>query len=150
MVKLPGFEDEWKQFQDLFEPLVDGVAALDEMEHPEPTDSVEDPFSPEAMAKVERQLEDKNSITDVGGKSASAKPEFCCPQLWQRMFIHPDGLVTPCCVDSHRTLKMGNIHESSIEEIWHGEQYQYLRDIHRNGNRKLIETCRRCGLANLE
>lgn len=149
MVKLPGFEDEWKQFQELFEPLVDGIAALDEMDHSEPTEHFEDPFSSEVMLKVKQQIEDEKIAVDARWNSDSLKPEFCCPQLWQRMFIHPDGLVTPCCVDSYRTLKMGNIHESSIEEIWHGEQYQYLREIHRSGNRKLIETCRRCGLANL-
>ena len=80
-------------------------------------------------------------------KKKNQKP-FCCPSLWQRMFIHPDGIVTPCCLDAKRNLVMGNINENSISEIWNNEKYRKMRDLHRKGEYKKISECKNCSLAN--
>jgi radical SAM protein with 4Fe4S-binding SPASM domain len=77
----------------------------------------------------------------------SRQGKFCCPYLWQRMFVHPDGIVTACCVDSARELKVGNIFEQSAQDIWLGTRYQQLRELHATGRFADIPTCARCPLA---
>jgi len=76
--------------------------------------------------------------------------KFCCPQLWQRMFIHPDGVVSVCCVDSDRSLNMGNIFKNSVEEIWNGPRYNALRDLHASGRIDEVPICANCHLAQIE
>jgi radical SAM protein with 4Fe4S-binding SPASM domain len=63
------------------------------------------------------------------------------------MFVHPDGYVTPCCIDAARELKLGNIFERSAQDVWLGEAYQQLRQLHATGRFEEIPTCARCPLA---
>jgi radical SAM protein with 4Fe4S-binding SPASM domain len=63
------------------------------------------------------------------------------------MFIHPDGVVTPCCTDSNRDLNMGNINQNSVKEIWNNEKYEGMRKLHREGKIDEIPTCKNCVLA---
>ena len=125
MVLMQDNEKEWEDFQKLFEGIVDTIAYVDYLDH-----------------GTQKQQMSKG-IVEIG----SRKKPFCCPQLWQRMFIHPDGIVTPCCIDSNRDLKMGNINENSTSEIWKNEKYQKLRDLHLNGKINKVSTCRNCPLA---
>lgn len=123
MVLMKETKDDWEAFRELFEPIVDAVAYVDYINHI-------------GQNKPERML------IPLG----SRKNKFCCPQLWQRMFVHPDGLVTVCCNDSIRRLQVGNIFEQSAQEIWLGEKYQRLRQLHASGHFDEIPTCASCPL----
>lgn len=125
MVRMKQNEHEWQAFKDLFDPIVDAVAYVDYMDH----------TSQSASGKMLVQI--------APGK----EKKFCCPQLWQRMFVHPDGVVTVCCVDSARSLQVGNIHEKSPSEIWNGPEYQKLRELHATGRIDEIPACAGCPLA---
>ncbi len=128
MVRMKENEHEWQDFKALFEPIVDAVAYVDYVDH------------------TSQQGTDKMVM-----KIASLrKKTFCCPQLWQRMFVHPDGVVSVCCVDSARELAVGNIKDRSIEEIWNGPEYQKLRELHATGRIDEIPTCAKCPLALME
>ena len=118
-------EDERIEFQELFEPIVDAVAFIDYMAHNNRPDT-------------------DNELNHL---SFNPEKKFCCHYLWQRMFIHPDGVVTPCCLDATRTLKVGNIFEESATEIWHGKKYNHLRELHASGRHKEIRTCAVCPYA---
>lgn len=124
MVLMQENQQEWEDYQRLFEPIVDAVAYVDYLDHT-------------------GQSNPERTVVEFAKKNI----KFCCPQLWQRMFIHPDGVVTPCCIDSSRELVMGNIHESSAAEIWQGDVYQQLRKQHSTGRYHEISTCARCPLA---
>lgn len=124
MVKMKENESEWEDFQKLFDGVVDTVAWIDYLDHGT-----------------------QSSFKDKGTVSLNRKATFCCPQLWQRMFIHPDGVVTPCCTDSNRDLNMGNINKNSVQEIWNNEKYQKMRKLHREGRMKEIKLCSTCILA---
>lgn len=124
MVLMKDNQNENQAFQELFEPVVDAVAFVDYLDHSNQN-------NPERMV-VPLQ---------------TRKKRFCCPQLWQRMFVHPDGVVTVCCIDSERNLKVGNIFEQSIREIWQSEAYNNLRELHKNGQYQQIQTCYDCPLA---
>ena len=156
MVKLEGYQDEWDSFVALFEDKVDGIAGLDLMDHYEFKDHLHDPFEESFVEQILGEINSMNdggighlaSESDVLATDRDSKVPFCCPQLWQRMFIHPDGVVTACCVDTERSMKMGNIKDSSIEEIWHNDRYQFLRQAHQSGLSHRLPACASCGLAN--
>lgn len=124
MVRMKDNADECEAFRELFEPIVDAVGFGDYLDH-----SNQD--NPELMA------------VSLGSRQG----KYCCPQLWQRMFVHPDGYVTPCCIDAARELKLGNIFERSAQDIWLGEDYHRLRELHATGRFEDIPTCARCPLA---
>lgn len=76
-----------------------------------------------------------------------AKPEkFTCPQLWQRLMVLNNGDVYPCChaFEEPDDLKLGNIHEQSLREMWDGAKLKQLRDVHSRGEYQKIASCAKC------
>lgn len=69
-------------------------------------------------------------------ETASAPPMPCnysiCTFPWYAMVICWDGTVTPCPQDYMAKMRLGNVGNNSIREIWNAEPYQLLR-------RKLID-----------
>lgn len=110
-------KEEYNDFVNLFQDIVDAVAYV---EYRNPSD--------DEIPKEEYNL------------------NFSCSQLWQRMFINWNGDVIPCCVDSKLDMKMGNIHESSISEIWNNNLYNGVRNNHKNGEWFKCQRCRKCDL----
>ncbi|MEW6097350.1 MAG: SPASM domain-containing protein [bacterium] len=53
--------------------------------------------------------------------------------MWQQMVIYWNGDVPICCKDFHAKLIMGNVAKNTIKEIWHGEKFQQIRQIHLEG-----------------
>jgi radical SAM protein with 4Fe4S-binding SPASM domain len=66
-----------------------------------------------------------------------------CAPLWQRMTIRANGDVIACCHLSNK-LGIGNINESSIHDIWHGERMDEIRRIHLAGKYQEIDVCKSC------
>ena len=123
MVLMKENKHEFKDFVKLFTPIVDTIAHIDYLDH-----GIQDT---------------KKAVVDFSRKTK----KFCCPQLWQRMFIHPDGIVTPCCIDSDRKLVMGNTNKNSPKEIWNNQKYKEMRKLHLQGKIDDIPTCKKCPLA---
>lgn len=94
--------------------------------------------------KVFLQFGDKfdwPNITDT----ETEKPTFCYG-LRDQLGILADGTVVPCCLDSEGTINLGNIFESTLEEIITSKR---AADLY-NGfsNRKPTEElCRKCTYA---
>jgi len=58
-------------------------------------------------------------------------PGFICPQPFQRMYVSLHGEVYGCCGFGSNwsvSTSLGNIRDSSVYEIWHGEKYAVLRE----------------------
>ena len=81
---------------------------------------------------------------DESYKDSPYNPNFSCAQPFQRLFIMWDGIATPCCVDENRYYKLGNAHEESIYDIWHGTKAKHLRKAQTNKCYKDIDICSRC------
>ena len=124
MVLMKDNEDEWNAFGELFGPIVDAVAYVDYLDQ----GGLDNP---------------ERTVVHLG----SRKKKFCCPQLWQRMFVHPDGVVTVCCIDGLRVIKVGNVFEQSVKDIWNGAKYKKIRELHSNGRCDEIPLCATCALA---
>ena len=57
------------------------------------------------------------------------------------MTIMPNGDVLSCCM---QTMRMGNLHEQTLEEVWNGELFQGLRSLVNSDNPPAA--CKACPL----
>lgn len=111
----------------------------------------------EAVAKVWEAIVDnfqKRKYLTWGindpSKSADASPYLPpeqvipCPFIFERLNIDSRGKVMVCGLDIAAKTDLGNVHEKSITEIWHGEAFEYYRQVHLNRKGNEIELCRNC------
>jgi radical SAM protein with 4Fe4S-binding SPASM domain len=83
-------------------------------------------------------------------KSADSTPylppeeRIPCPFIFERLNIDSRGKVMVCGFDIAARTDMGNIHEKSIKEIWHGEGFEYYRHRHLSGKGDEIDLCKNC------
>lgn len=88
-------------------------------------------------------------ITD-SSKSADSTPylqpeqHIPCPFIFERLNIDSRGKIMVCGFDIAAVTDMGNIHEKSIKEIWHGEGFEYYRKMHLSRRGHEIELCKNC------
>ena len=69
---------------------------------------------------------------------------FRCNQPWQRLYIRGNGDVTPCCAMFSSYLKLGNIKESSLYDLWNSNLAKELRKLHKEGRYRENKTCLKC------
>jgi radical SAM protein with 4Fe4S-binding SPASM domain len=62
-----------------------------------------------------------------------------CYQQWTRMDITPDGDVTPCIL--YPDLKVGNLHDQNVMEIWNSEKFARFRKVRRL---EVLPVCAKC------
>ena len=67
-----------------------------------------------------------------------------CNYLWERMYVWFDGTCNPCDTDYKSELVLGSLKEKTIQEIWNGEEYKKLRELHTNKKRSSFYPCDRC------
>lgn len=70
--------------------------------------------------------------------------EVPCPFLFERLNIDSRGNVMVCGYDIAARTSMGNVHTSSIAQIWHGEGFRYYREKHLANRGKEIPLCASC------
>ena len=71
-----------------------------------------------------------------------------CFHLFRNMVVLSNGKVPMCCVDYNAENCMGQVEEQTLAEIWNGEKFRALRDIHSSGKRAEIDRCRWCTVTN--
>ncbi|MBQ8136122.1 MAG: SPASM domain-containing protein, partial [Clostridia bacterium] len=62
-------------------------------------------------------------LSDAAGDSRA----ITCLGLWGQATVRPNGYVSVCCY-SYKPI-LGNLHENTIEEIWHSKRAQALRKL---------------------
>jgi len=70
-----------------------------------------------------------------------------CGSPWNTLVIYASGSVTVCCYDVNGKLKIGNVMEQSLTEIWRSEALEGLRNILSSGAARSIEMCKNCDMA---
>lgn len=68
-----------------------------------------------------------------------------CPSIYSFMGILWNGDVVRCCQDWRRARVMGNAREQSLESIWHGDHYRWMRAMSDAGRLNEVELCHECG-----
>lgn len=66
-----------------------------------------------------------------------------CQALKSQLAILVDGSVVPCCLDNEGKMVLGNIFESSLEEIRNSKFYNDLLTNFRN-NKRITQLCKQC------
>jgi len=75
--------------------------------------------------------------------SVEEKKASPCFELYRRMHILADGNVGACiCTDIESEIKIGNVYESSLEEIWNGQKLKEYRSNWTQG--KIPDCCVSC------
>lgn len=74
------------------------------------------------------------------------KHRMICPEPFKTMAVNFNGDVSVCCADWSMGIKLGNTEETSLSELWNGEQLKNLRLKHVDGRRKEIRICSDCQL----
>lgn len=67
-----------------------------------------------------------------------------CPFLFERLNIDSRGKIMVCGFDIRAVTNLGNVHERSIKEIWHGKGFNYFRQKHLARRGDDIPLCRNC------
>jgi radical SAM protein with 4Fe4S-binding SPASM domain len=80
----------------------------------------------------------------VAGANLFPFQKKICPFPFYTMVVNANGDVTACCVDWNKNTKVGNVHDATIGEIWHGEAFRELRRMHIEGRRGENASCKNC------
>ncbi len=67
-----------------------------------------------------------------------------CSRLWWTFTILSNGYAALCCLDYEGKVILGDLHKSSIFEIWNNEQYKQMRLFHKKSQQDKIEICKHC------
>ncbi|MBF0436078.1 MAG: radical SAM protein [Magnetococcales bacterium] len=67
-----------------------------------------------------------------------------CIAPWSTFHVTSMGRVPLCGQDMDATMTMGDIHNQTIAEIWQGEHFSRIRELHQIGQRNEISFCRGC------
>jgi len=71
-------------------------------------------------------------------------PNAPCILPFVQMHILFDGRISACCRDYHGELIMGDIKKDNWEQVWLGEQYEKMRNLHRLKETVNLSMCRSC------
>jgi len=123
-------KEEEQKFLNIFEPIADAVAVERSM-------SCWNGFEPEGFIRSEENV-------GIYGQALEEKEALCCPYVMYSMMINSDGMVSACFLDWNRKLKVGNMFDSSVYDIWHGEFMQAFRKFMLSGLRKHHFYCKNC------
>ncbi len=67
-----------------------------------------------------------------------------CMYVWVMMVVAHDGRVLPCPCDYDARCQLGDIHTSTLRELWNGPRLQTLRRMGRLPAAELPEICQAC------
>lgn len=116
---------------------------------------INDIYKDNMQQEVELSCEYWNGIIDeVAFKSENdfcgiyedhdVESQQCCNLLWERMYIWHNGDVNPCDIDHLSKLKVGNVLENSISELWNSVNMEKLRTDHLCSRDKMTCVCKNC------
>jgi len=72
------------------------------------------------------------------------KPNTTCRRPFHTMVLTWEGQAVICCVDYRREVKLGNVHEQSVYEIWNGPWATQLRKEYLSQEFGNLPTCAKC------
>lgn len=67
-----------------------------------------------------------------------------CGLFWYGMNINAAGEVSPCCIDEHFELKIGDLKQASLQDIYRGETMLRLREAHLDRDFSQLPLCAHC------
>jgi radical SAM protein with 4Fe4S-binding SPASM domain len=77
-------------------------------------------------------------------ESTTESFNFSCTHPWEEMVIGADGRVGLCCLDYELSEQIGDIHSSTIKEIWQGDKLNNIRNLQEKLEYYKIKACENC------
>jgi radical SAM protein with 4Fe4S-binding SPASM domain len=68
-----------------------------------------------------------------------------CGSVWGMCEVHSNGDIVPCCYDYDGKMKIGNINQQKITEVWNGPGFRALRR-RVTYERDSLKRCKDCGI----
>lgn len=98
---------------------------------------------------IVRIYEEHDNNGRFRNKEASQKLEYIierkpCKKIYTDMVICWDGSISLCCYDWNELHDFGNLKKDSIVEIWNGNAYKKLREMHENNAITDDFICKEC------
>lgn len=84
------------------------------------------------------------TLKDRRVKKNPLKRKVPCRELWLKLQILWNGDVTVCCIDYDGKLKIGNMQNDSLTDLWFGSKINRMREIHQSREFEKIAICNRC------
>tara|TARA_Y100000310_G_scaffold344488_1_gene457522 strand:+ start:4310 stop:5386 length:1077 start_codon:yes stop_codon:yes gene_type:complete len=93
--------------------------------------------------------ETENDYSDFFPKNSEFRNDmlingFKCDQPWNRLYVHSNGQVCPCCAFFNSELEVGNISEDSLYNFWNSESMKNMRALQKNGEFWKNSWCKKC------
>ncbi len=88
-------------------------------------------------------IEDRN-VTKDRDTPLSSGFTFACQHPWDELVISSQGEGGLCCLDYDLKAPLGNVMESSVEEIWQNDTLKDYRNKMLTGQYDQIEVCKNC------
>lgn len=67
-----------------------------------------------------------------------------CPEVFDKLSINWNGLVTACCMDSNDLMVVGDVTKQSLAEIWRSERLNEFRRLLADMRHDEMELCQHC------
>ena len=74
----------------------------------------------------------------------AAQPVRTCELVFYKMYVRASGDVVLCCMDWRRQSVIGNVRQQRLRDIWNGDAYRRIRQLHSHGRDREIALCREC------
>jgi MoaA/NifB/PqqE/SkfB family radical SAM enzyme len=93
-----------------------------------------------------RTIADKIHITDLhnwaGTLSHESSVRYPCYRPWLTFTVLWDGRVSLCCADFDGRVVLGDVRQSSIQDIWESDGYRQIRREHlQTGGPRICQAC---------
>lgn len=93
-------------------------------------------------------MDNRGDQLDMGAVGEMAqeemKPNTTCRRPFHTLVLTWEGQAVICCVDYKREVKLGNVHEQSVYEIWNGPWATQLRKEYLAQDFTNLPTCAKC------
>ncbi len=83
-------------------------------------------------------------VTNYSRINGSKEKHIICKEPWQKLSIDWDGEVSACCGDFDRLMNIGDIHTSSLHDLWNNEILEAYRTLIKQGKHDSLTLCSKC------
>lgn len=94
---------------------------------------------------AEVQLDKQNQLAETGMYDQRINVnKDVCPFVFMYLHFNCDGTTSPCTLDWPRKVIIGNVKDSSVKDIWHGQLLRQLQITMLEGRRCDVNFCNNC------
>lgn len=97
------------------------------------------------LSKAKLDSAEKSTMEKLKeSESLIKKHPNCCPEVYDKLSVHWDGLVSACCADFNNNMIVGDLNENTLAEIWKTPKLQHYREELAKGRFEKFSMCKTC------